>query len=299
MNTALETVTFDEAVHQAEARLAAAQVPHARADARRLLAHAARVTGARLIAIGAETVDPPALGRFYRAIDRRAAGEPVSRITGARQFYDLEFALAPHVLDPRPETELIVDAVIADFPGDRQSPARIADIGTGSGVLAICLARAFAQAELIACDIDRQALATAAANAARLGVANRIEFIRSDWADGLRGVFDVIVSNPPYIASGDIAGLDKEVRDYDPSVALDGGRDGLDGHRALLETCGSLMSQRGRIYLEMGFDQAQAVQKLALHAGWRPIRIIRDLAGLDRVLVAEPVGSRRGVRENW
>jgi release factor glutamine methyltransferase len=215
---------------------------------------------------------------------RRAAGEPLSRIVGEREFWGLTFALAPEALDPRPETETIVEAALAAFASRRGEALRIVDFGVGSGALLAALLSEFSAARGVGVDLSAGAAAQARANLESLGLVARSEIRVGDWGDGLEGPFDLIVANPPYIPSGDIAGLAREVRDHDPRLALDGGADGLDAYRALAPEIARLLAPTGRFFLEVGAGQAQAVAGLAAAAGLVDLATHRDLAGIERVV---------------
>jgi release factor glutamine methyltransferase len=215
---------------------------------------------------------------------RRAAGEPLSRIAGEREFWGLTFALSPETLDPRPETETIVEAALAAFAARRGEALRVIEFGVGSGALLAALRTALPAAHGLGVDLSPGAAAQARANLESLGLVARSEIRVGDWGDGLEGPFDLIVANPPYIPSGDIAGLAREVRDHDPRLALDGGADGLDAYRALAPEIARLLAPTGRFFLEVGAGQAQAVAGLAAAAGLVDLATHRDLAGIERVV---------------
>jgi len=215
---------------------------------------------------------------------RRAAGEPLSRIVGRREFWGLAFVLSPETLDPRPETETIVEAALAAFAARRGEALRIVDFGVGSGALLAALLSEFPAAHGIGVDLSPGAAAQARANLVSLGLAARIEIRLADWAAGLEGAFDLIVANPPYIASGDIAGLAREVKDYDPRLALDGGADGLDAYRALAPQIARLLAPAGRFFVEVGAGQAADVMSIARAAGLVDLATHRDLPGIERVV---------------
>jgi release factor glutamine methyltransferase len=215
---------------------------------------------------------------------RRAAGEPLSRIVGRREFWGLSFALSPEALDPRPETETIVEAALAAFAARRGEALRVVDFGVGSGALIAALLSEFPAARGVGVDLSPGAAAQARANLDSLGLAARAEIRVGDWGEGLDGAFDLIVANPPYIASGAIAGLAREVREHDPRLALDGGPDGLDAYRALAPEIARLLAPDGRFFLEVGAGQAAAVTAIAGAAGLVDLATHRDLAGIERVV---------------
>lgn len=219
---------------------------------------------------------------------RRIAHEPVARIVGRKEFWGLDLGVSAATLVPRPDTETVIEAALAvlreSAPSDRD--LRIADIGTGSGAILLALLSEFTDAHGIGTDISDAALAVAQENARRLGLDERASFVRGDYAAGLRGPFNLIVSNPPYIPSAEIAALDPDVRDYDPRLALDGGSDGLAAYRALAPQAAALLHPGGALVLEIGAEQGGAVSAILRNAGLavsNPPR--RDLAGRDRVVI--------------
>lgn len=263
-------------------RLAEAGIEGAARDARLLVAAALGTDGTGLVRdpdrrLGAE--EAARLADFAR---RRVAREPVSRILGERGFYGRSFLVSPATLDPRPCTETVIEAAleVVDLEGGRGRPLRILDIGTGSGALLLTLLAELPEATGVGTDISEGALAAARVNAERLGVASRAAFLNRRSFDGVDGVFDLIVSNPPYIPTGDIATLDADVRDYDPRGALDGGADGLDIYRALAAGFAERVP-RGWLLLEVGAGQAEAVERIfrqsAGAACLRAVRMWQDL----------------------
>jgi release factor glutamine methyltransferase len=268
----------------AAARLSAAGVDGARRDARVLLAAAmAAPPGAHLADDAA--VDDAAAARFRAMIDRRAAREPVARILGRRGFWTLELAIGPDTLDPRPDSETVVEAVLAHI-ADRQAPLRVLDLGTGSGCLLLALLSELPLATGLGIDIAPGAVGVAARNAQATGMAGRAAFRVGDWTRGLAGRFDVAVANPPYIRRGDLAGLMPEVVRFDPPAALDGGADGLDAYRAILADLGRVLAPGAVVAFEVGQGQAGAVQGLINQAGLPILETRRDLAGIERCIVA-------------
>ena len=282
-------MTLGEFVAQARETLLAGGIAadEAAGDAELLARHA---LGFDLTQYALARTEPPApefSGRFAALIARRLQREPVSQIVGYREFWGLDFEVTRDVLTPRPETELVIQAALDAFPCD--APIVIMDVGTGSGCLAVALAREFPAAMLIASDISLPALAVARRNATRHGVQHRIAFLHSGDLAPENDV-DLIVSNPPYIALGDAAGLAVEVREYEPHVALFGGPDGLDVYRGLLRATRQAIAagDDGRLILEVGYGQAGAVSDLARAQGWDRERVYRDLQGIDRVLTFQP-----------
>jgi len=283
-------VTIAELIARARDALLAGGVSadEAAGDAELLARHALQWDLTRLVLSRGQP--PPAeFDAVYDAlIARRLEREPVSQIVGHREFWGLDFEVTRDVLTPRPESELIIEAALVSFPRDARFV--IMDVGTGSGCLAIALAKEFPQALLIASDVSGAALDIARRNAARHGVDRRIAFLHtSDLAP--ENDVDLIVSNPPYIALRDLERLPIEVRDYEPHVALFGGQDGLDIYRKLLhEARGAIgADDGGRLIVEVGYDQAGAVAALADRAEWELERTHRDLQGIERVLTFRPI----------
>jgi release factor glutamine methyltransferase len=220
-------------------------------------------------------------------VERRAGREPLSRIRGEREFWGHAFRLAPATLDPRPDSETLVAAVLGEI-ADPMAPLRLLDLGTGCGCLLLALLGELPQATGIGVDRSRNAAAAAAANAASLGLGSRCRFVVGDWAQALAGTFDWIVCNPPYIPSAVIAGLAPEVARFDPPLALDGGIDGLDAYRVILPRLGLLLGAEGRLALEIGDGQSMAVTALAAESGLVMDRSIVDLGGRRRCLLFSP-----------
>jgi release factor glutamine methyltransferase len=214
---------------------------------------------------------------------RRAAHEPVSRIVGRRHFWTLDLAVTSDTLDPRADTESLIETVVAAIP-DRTRPLRILDLGTGTGAILLALLAEYPDAAGVGIDISDGALATARINADSHGLAARAMFARGNWGQGLEGPFDVIVSNPPYIERGDLPGLPPEVREHDPMLALDGGLDGLDAYRALIPAIAGLLAADGLAVLEIGAGQADSVTELAQSCGLKPAGRKADLGGIERAL---------------
>jgi release factor glutamine methyltransferase len=296
-----DVTTVRAALAEARALLGRAGVGSAGLDARLLLADAAGLDAASLIARDGEEL-PPLAGRLFRAhMSRRLAGEPVARIVGTKEFWGLPFALNDAVLVPRPDTETLVEVVLAACRQQFGNRIRICDLGTGSGAILIALLRELPDASGVAVDISPAALGMARANAERLGVLSRMSLREGDFgADGFEngpeGPFDVVVSNPPYIRTAAIDGLAPEVRDYDPRLALDGGPDGLSAYRAILRSAPFILKQGGLLAFEVGNDQGGDVGSLCREAGLRNVAVQRDLSGADRV-VAGTWGSSETARE--
>ncbi|WP_375409502.1 peptide chain release factor N(5)-glutamine methyltransferase [uncultured Methylobacterium sp.] len=280
-------LTRRAALDLAERVLAGGDIDAAPGDACHLTLHALGVTRTDLVLHGDRAVGEMAATRLAASIERRLAGEPVARILGEWEFWGLPFALSPETLVPRPDTETLVETVLARWP-DRARPLRLLDLGTGTGCILIALLTEYRHAFGVGIDLSHAALLTASANARVNGVADRSAFAAMSWCDALAGSFDVIVSNPPYIAGDVIAGLSTEVRCHDPRLALDGGDDGLEAYRSILEALARVgpgfLAPGGTLHLEIGFDQAAAVSDLARHAGFAEVVVARDLAGHDRTV---------------
>jgi release factor glutamine methyltransferase len=215
---------------------------------------------------------------------RRLAREPVARILGFGEFWGLGFELSPDTLVPRPDTEAVVEAALA-AARDPAAPLRILDLGTGSGCLLVALLHELPKAWGLGIDRSPGALVTARRNARRNGVGERVAFAAGDWASPLAGAFDLTVSNPPYIATAALERLSEEVRRHDPVAALDGGPDGLDAYRALLGEAHRLLAPGGTVVVEIGYDQEEAVARLAVATRLAVRRVARDLGGRPRAVV--------------
>lgn len=263
---------------EAEAALLKAGVADATLDAAYLVTAALNIEHTALLLQPDAPVTAQQAAHVYDFIARRIAREPLDRIMGSREFYSLSFGLNEATLSPRADTETLVDAVLA------LKPQRILDVGTGSGCVALALLANAPTATAVATDISTRALQQAAANAATLGLAARIEFVQTNYVEGITGLFDVIVSNPPYIPSRDIPALADEVKNHDPHLALDGGADGLDAYRHLLTVTPILLAPDGWLLFEVGYNQAHDVQQLAVAAGWQLGPTYHDLGGITRVL---------------
>jgi release factor glutamine methyltransferase len=261
-----------------EARIAAPEL-----DARLLLCHAAGLTHEAYVAGLNDTLAPDAAARFGAYVARRLAGEPVSRIIGIREFYGRSFRIDASTLDPRPDTETLIEAALA--LAGHEGPLKLIDLGTGSGCILVTLLAELPLTTGIGIDKSLPALELARANAASLGVGNRARFMAGDWLDAVQGTFDLVVANPPYLSAADMAGLSNEVGAHDPRGALDGGPDGLSAYRSIAPRLGKVLRPGGIALFEIGHTQAEAVSGLLAGEGlildqgpWR------DLAGRPRVV---------------
>ncbi len=264
-------------------RLRAAGLPSPDLDARLLAAHALEIDPSGLLQDG--PVPPDAAARAEALLARRLAGEPVARILGEKEFWSLPFRLSAETLVPRPDTETLVEEVLTLLP-DRTAPLRLLDLGTGSGAILAALLTEYPSAFGVGLDRSAGAAATARDNLARLGLAARSRVLVGDWAEAVRGPFDLVVSNPPYIPSGHIDGLEVDVRAHDPRAALDGGADGLTAYAAIARALPGLLAPGGVCVLELGIGQEEAVSGLLRGAGLVPAPARRDLGGIARALSA-------------
>jgi release factor glutamine methyltransferase len=257
-------------------------------DARLLVGHALGLDHAGLARASGRALAADEIARIEALVARRLAREPVARITGVKEFWGLPLAISPSVLVPRPETETVVERALAviDCGGSRGRALRIADLGTGSGAIMLALLSELPRAFAIGTDCDWAALAVARGNATRLGLAQRAAFVACDFGQPLAGGFDLLLTNPPYVRSGDIAGLDPDVRDYDPRVALDGGADGLAAYRAIAAGVRALLNPNAHLVTEIGAGQGDAVVSLLAAAGLDRIAVTADLAGISRAVCA-------------
>ncbi|HEV8503543.1 MAG TPA: peptide chain release factor N(5)-glutamine methyltransferase, partial [Casimicrobiaceae bacterium] len=261
-------------------RQALAQCGLAPTDARALLAHALGRDRAWLLAHATDELPQQGFDVFFAAARRRRDGEPVAYLTGRREFHDIELDVTPDVLIPRPETETLVDAALAHLADD--APRRVLDLGTGSGAIALAIARARPHADVLGVDRSDAAIAVARGNAERLAIGNA-RFARSDWFGALGDLrVDVIVANPPYIAAGDPHLVEGDLR-FEPRAALTPGGDGLDALRAIIGSSPAHLNPGGVLLVEHGHDQSEAVHALFVAAGARDVRRHRDLAGHWRV----------------
>src|SRR5271168_1099535 len=322
--TALENATkataadIRAALKEGMARLRAANAPSHTLAAELLLMHALGRDRTWLYTHPEALLEPAQAEKYFAFVARRAAGEPVQYLTGKQEFWGLKFKVTPAVLIPRPETEHVMEVALARLgprgfkihldTGAPREKLRVADVGTGSGCLAVALAYELPHAEVFATDISAPALEIARRNASRHGVADRIHFLQCDLLTGLQNTdgsgvaardavpastrdasqFDLIVSNPPYIARNEAAQLQREVRDHEPHTALFGGTTGVEIYQRLIDQARGLLRDRGILVLELGYDSAEHVRAIFdAQPGWTNIAITMDLAGIPRGLAAE------------
>ncbi|HEX3969977.1 MAG TPA: peptide chain release factor N(5)-glutamine methyltransferase [Stellaceae bacterium] len=285
---ASDALTIGRLLERSTARLTAASIAEPRHEARLVLALALGVDPATVLGWPERTVEPALAAKAEGFIARRAAGEPVSRLRGKREFWSLDFALSPDTLDPRPDSETLIAAALDDI-ADRTAALLVVDFGTGTGCLLLALLSELPQATGIGIDIAPGAVATAQANAAALGLAERADFRVGGWdtkiADRM-GPADVILANPPYITTSEIGRLPPDVLAFDPRTALDGGPDGLSAYRALGAAIRGLLGPAGRAYIEIGAGQGLQVAQILGEAGLRVTVVRRDLAGVERCVIA-------------
>ena len=284
-----ERVTIGDVVGPAAQRLAAAGVPEARREARLLVALALGVEPAVVLGYPERPLYEAAARRLAALVTRRAGREPFSRLAGRRQFWSLDLEISPDTLDPRPDSETLIEAALALLP-DRMAPLRILDFGTGSGCLLLALLSELPKASGVGIDILPGAAATARRNAAALGLAGRAFFVAASWGETISGQADVILANPPYISSTEIETLAPEVARFEPRCALDGGGDGLAAYRELAVATRRLLAPQGIALFEVGAGQAAAVTALLAEAGLALRTVKCDLSGITRCIVVAPAG---------
>ncbi|TPN75011.1 peptide chain release factor N(5)-glutamine methyltransferase [Mesorhizobium sp. CU2] len=273
----------------ARERLADAAIADPALDSRLLVEHFSGTTRTQAIADPGQTVDLAALSAIESALRRRVAGEPVHRILGYREFYGLRLSLSPDTLEPRPDTETLIDAILpfVKATAEKLGDCRILDLGTGTGAIALALLSAVPRATATGVDISSDALATAARNAVDLALGGRFKALQSNWFEKVSGRYHVIASNPPYIPCQEIGNLQDEVRDFDPHQALDGGVDGLDPYRVIAAEAEKFLEIQGKVAVEIGHTQKNQVSEIFAAAGYMLAGSHRDLGGNDRVLVFE------------
>jgi release factor glutamine methyltransferase len=283
---AIAPEAVEKLFRNAKRRLADAGLPSPDLDASLLLEYATGATVLSRITEPGRLIPVEKIRRLDECIERRLAREPVHRIIGEREFYGLPLKLNAATLVPRPDTETLVDLVLpfAEETANRTGRCRILDIGTGTGAIALALLSEIPGAVATGSDISVDALQAAETNAQALGFADRFETVRSDWFDAITGRYDLIVSNPPYIRSAQIAELDADVREHDPLRALDGGGDGLDAYRVLAERSRMFLDENGALAVEIGHDQNRQVTNLFERAKFRKTGERRDYSGHDRAL---------------
>lgn len=280
-------MTLASWMHEAEIRLKKGSHPErARLDAESLLLHLVGRDRAFLIAHGDQELSAEGVVRYYALVERRLGGEPIQYITREQEFYGFPFHVNHHVLIPRPETEGLVERVLELAAGFERP--RIVDVGTGSGAIAVTLAAKLAEATITAIDLSEDALEVARGNAERNGVEGEIRFVQGDLLTPLGPEsMEIVVSNPPYVPTTDRAALDKEVREFEPTLALFAGEDGLEIYRRLIPAAQKALVVGGWLALEIGYEQADAIRALLSASGFEKIMFARDLQGIERVATAQ------------
>ncbi len=287
------TDTLGSFLAEAAAALATAGLDEPRRRARRLICGLLELPAAELLSHPERRLAPHEADLLRCALGRLTEGEPASRILGRREFWGLSFALSADTLDPRPESETLVEAVLARID-DRSAPLRFLDLGTGTGCLLLALLSECPGAIGFGVDIAGGAVRTARGNAAALGLADRARFFVGDWGAAISGRFAAIVANPPYIATGELAGLPPEVGHFDPRLALDGGGDGLDAYRRMAPAFPALLASGGLLAVEIGAGEAAAVAAIFKAQGLAIDGIERDLSKFERCIVARVGKTDRG-----
>ncbi len=284
------SLTIIEEINRATIQLSAAGITNARLDAEVLLAHIIRKDRVWLITHRDDALDDKHQREFDEALRRRTKRDPLQYIIGSQEFWGLEFKVTPDVLIPRPETELIIETALG-IVQDRDRQARIIDLCTGSGCIAVSLAKELTSAHVIATDLSERALAVARENARNHGVADRIRYLEGDLFGpleelDLRGRVDIVVSNPPYVRAGDLAALQPEVKDHEPLMALIAGPEGTEMAKKIIRTAPEYLKKNGALIMEMGLGQAEALTRIAEATGaYDKPGILKDLAGIERVIV--------------
>lgn len=282
-------LTVAEAVRALAASFADAGLPSAKLDARLLVAHVLGMTPERLILDAGKTLGAAQRASLDHASRRRIEREPVSRILGSREFWGLPFKISAATLDPRPDSETLIEAAlrICDEEGGRDRPLKILDLGTGSGCLLLSMLWEMHSSRGIGSDISDIALEIARENASALNLAGRADFVQSNWFEKISGCFDVIISNPPYVRKTDIGDLEAEVSRYDPHTALNGGISGLDAYEAMIPRLAPHLTLGGWALLEVGVGQAEYVSALLLEQHFNCVKVERDLSGIARVVAGK------------
>ncbi|GEO40677.1 release factor glutamine methyltransferase [Skermanella aerolata] len=278
-----ETPLLREVLRHAEALLREACVDTPELDARILMGASLGMTREHMLIHATARLNQAQVGRVLGFIARRVDREPVSRILGRREFWSLDFHLSPATLDPRPDSETLIDEALAGIP-DRKAPLTVLDLGTGTGCLLLALLSELPNAAGTGIDRSEEAVATATANARRLGFGQRARFAVGDWGDGLSERFDLVISNPPYIPEAEIETLAPEVVRFDPVAALAGGPDGLNAYRTIVTQLPNLLKSKGKVIFEVGAGQAADVARLLVTAGFSGIGTRCDLGRVERAV---------------
>lgn len=278
-------VKIKEVISDAEIFLSKAGVDNPKLDTRLLFESASGMSREELVINYDSVADDESLEKFKCFVDRRCCREPVSRILGEKPFWKHSFVISQETLDPRPDTEVLVESILKNFNKDER--LNILDLGTGSGCILISLLNEFINACGVGVDISADAVKTASLNSKNIGVHNRINLINASWDNlVLSDNFDIVVSNPPYIETSEILELEPEVKDYDPVIALDGGHDGMDCYRQITALLPKILKKGGWVFFEIGYNQAQDVKDVLAKGGFFVVETVKDLTGCDRCVVA-------------
>ncbi len=278
--------TLGTVVQAASARLKAAGIDNPRLDARLIVAHALGCQVEDALIHPERAVDAAACNRIAAMLERRIMREPVSHILGQREFWSMPFLVSADTLTPRPDTEILIEAVLAKLNAEqREQPLSILDLGVGSGCIILSLLSELPSAMGLGIDASEAALDVAKSNAKALDLSARVKFSTGNWTRGLDGPFDIVVSNPPYIPAGDIDALEPEVATYEPRLALDGGEDGLEAYRDIACDLGRILAPGGMAGFEVGIHQAEDVAVILRECGFDAVEIHQDLGGVSRVVL--------------
>lgn len=288
-------VTIGQTVSWLTANFSKAGLPSPQLDAKLLTAHVLNISVERLFLDAAQPLSAVEIARLGAALNRRVNREPVSRICGVREFWGLPFKLNQATLDPRPDSETVISALLTlcDREGRRAEALKLLDLGTGTGCLLLSALSELTNATGVGVDISREAVAMARENAILQGVSDRADFIISDWLENVAGVYDFALGNPPYVKAGEIDSLELEVSRYDPRAALDGGPSGMERYGIIIPALAESLAPRGWAILEAGEGQAAAVAELLKRHGFGEIEIFPDLGGISRVVAGKRHNSER------
>lgn len=279
-----KTISITESLRAGVMELQRAHIQSASLDARLLLEHVLGVSREELLLAMEGNMSQEQESAYLQMIAERAQRKPIAHLLGKREFWGMNFQVTENTLDPRPDSETLIDALLERFP-DRAAPLRLLDMGTGTGCLLLSLLKEFHHARGTGIDISEKALAVARRNAEQLGLDDRTEFCESNWAANLQGEFDIIISNPPYIPSGVIPTLASEVCQYEPMLALDGGQDGLDCYREIMPSIQRLLTKDGVAIFEIGAGQQNDLQEIAVANGLNIMGMKKDLSGIVRCVL--------------
>ncbi|MFW0778305.1 MAG: peptide chain release factor N(5)-glutamine methyltransferase [Rickettsiales bacterium] len=280
----ITTHTIQDTLRDAVIKLQDAKFASGSLDARILLQHVLHVSREELLLAMDEPMSEAQRHEYFSLIDLRLKHHPISHLIGKREFYGMDFKVTNDTLDPRPDSETLIDAVL-EYCTDSQKTYKILDLGVGTGCLCLSLLKAISNATAIGVDISEAALAVAKENTIRLGLQSRIAFLASNWCEKVAGTFDIIVANPPYIPSASIESLAPEVALHEPKLALDGGKDGLDCYRQIMKSLPELLAEDGVAFFEIGMGQQDALAQLAHEQGLNVMAMKKDLGGIIRCVM--------------